>query len=221
MKKSKEEIGRWNFNDVKNFAYDYLMDYFVFTTCIPGEELKTYTFKTSKCIEMFDEVKTLLAQNLYKNNNIEEAEDIISRAVVNDFIPPPSIGNTNETIEPIEPQPKLVDLLIQAATTNNVSGGLTASGRYMLNKKSKSTAHITAQMKFKDISRSNGDLKHDLSDNRVNRVNINDSYVIVQDLNTMRIKTSRKRKNLEDPEEKEKPIKSSRGASKKKFIINR
>jgi len=78
-KDSEEEIGRWNYKDVKNFSYNSTFDYFEFSTTTNNINVDTYTFKTKQCSEMFDQVKLLLAENL-KKHNIDNPDQLIKAA---------------------------------------------------------------------------------------------------------------------------------------------
>jgi len=76
---TEEEVGRWNYKDVKNISYNTNFHYFQFSTCMDQVNTQTYTFKTRKCAEMFDQVKHLLTQNL-QSHSVGDANSLIEKA---------------------------------------------------------------------------------------------------------------------------------------------
>jgi len=77
---SDEEIGRWNYKDIKNFSYNSSFHYFQFSTSMNDINVENFTFKCKQCSEMFDQVKLFLAENLKKKNDIGNPEDLIKQA---------------------------------------------------------------------------------------------------------------------------------------------
>jgi len=78
-KDTEDEVGRYNFKDIRNFSYNTTFNYFQFTTCLNSVNTETYTFKSKQCQLMFEQVKHLLAQNL-RQNNINDPEELLTRA---------------------------------------------------------------------------------------------------------------------------------------------
>jgi len=98
-RESEEEVGRWNYKDIKNFTYNTSFNYFQFTTTNNNINVDSYTFHTKQCAEMFEQVKLLLAQNL-KNNNVKDPDSLLQKATHQlDTDSPKKIGRKQEVRE--------------------------------------------------------------------------------------------------------------------------